>query len=300
MSHAGAMLHRTLKLSSRPYSFSTPRTRPMEQYIHGFSASEQLRLVEQAAALAPAVFSGLNLEAFSTLLEVGCGVGAQTKHLLDYWPHLRITSIDRNSSHLTSAAQYLSNEIASGRVALKNVNAEDLPFHSDSFDVVLTIWVLEHASHPRRILEEALRVLRPGGLLILNEVDNETFGFTPANRTIHDWWQKFNTFQRSGGADPFIGQRLRDLAIAVGFEDIVAEPLYLVSSQREPNRRLSLLRYLRDLLLSGTEAMKKAGLVDDLEEERLRKEFSLLESQPETDFQYSALRLKAIKSRPPA
>lgn len=42
---------------------------------------------------------------------------------------------------------------------------EELPFPDASFDVVLCENVVDHAANPRRILEEIVRVLRPGGLL---------------------------------------------------------------------------------------------------------------------------------------
>lgn len=277
-----------------------PNSESKEKYIHGFSAKERSRLVEQAAVLAPAVFSGFNLEKSLNLLEIGCGVGAQTKHLLHHWPHLKITGIDQNTSHLSSATQYLSDDISAGKVSLMDANAEALPFKSGSFDAALTIWVLEHASHPGLIAEEALRVLRPGGQLILNEVDNKTFGFTPDNPIIHRWWNKFNDFQQSAGADPFVGQSLGDMVRDTGFSSVIDEPLHLISSKREPDRRLIYLRYLRDLLLSGAEAMTQAGLVDDEEKESLSKEFSLLENQPQVDFQYYAVRVTAIKPSVPA
>lgn len=41
-----------------------------------------------------------------------------------------------------------------------------LPFRDEAFDTILLIDVLEHTSHPRRMVEEARRALRPGGRAI--------------------------------------------------------------------------------------------------------------------------------------
>src|SRR5438445_7514968 len=40
---------------------------------------------------------------------------------------------------------------------------EDLPFAGDTFDLVVSVWVLEHLRTPERVLGEVQRVLRPGG-----------------------------------------------------------------------------------------------------------------------------------------
>ena len=263
------------------------------EYIHGFSGAEFPRLIAQAAALAPAVFQGLNLGGCESLLEIGCGVGAQTKHILEHWPQLRISSIDKSDSHLGVASKYLEAEIAGDQVHLLRCDAAKLPFSENLFDVVMTIWVLEHVAHPASILSEAKRVLRPGGQLILTEVDNETFGFFPENEVIEGWWAKFNTYQQAAGADPFVGQRLDVLARACGFSSVSKEVLPIVSSAREPERRLFLLRYLRDLLLSGTENLKAGGYVSLADEQRLRREFRKLETGSGADFNYYAVRLRA-------
>lgn len=264
-------------------------------YIHGFSKIEQLRLIEQANTLAPAVFDGLRFDESEMLLEVGCGVGAQTRQLLQRWPGLKITAIDQSSTHLLAAADGLGEESFSAQVRLFRAKAETLPFDANVFDTALTIWVLEHVLQPELILAEMVRVLKPGGRIILTEVDNATFRFFPRNQIIEDWWSKFNRLQQAGGADPFIGQSLAQLAQKCGLAEIKEEPLYLVSSAREPQRRLELLRYSRDLLLSGAASLKQAGYIEDADAAALQAEFERLESCPEVDFQYLALRLSAVK-----
>ena len=264
-------------------------------YIHGFSSTEAPRLVEQAAVLAPAVFEGLDLRKDRTLLEIGCGVGAQTRQILSRWPQLNIHCIDINIYPLLSAVDYLKNEIACNQVTVTVADAEYLPFEANTYDAALTIWMLEHAQHPERIMSEMYRVLRPGGRILLTEVDNSTFGFTPENPVIEGWWQKFNACQQRGGSDPYIGQRLERIARDAGYIEINADILDIVSSSREPERRVILLRYLCDLLLSGSESMKRYGYIIGKDIDSLKEEFVYLESQPHINFLYQAVRLTAVK-----
>ncbi len=264
-------------------------------YIHGFSISEPPRLVEQAAVLAPAVFEGINLNKTANLLEIGCGVGAQTKHILRHWPHLYIHCIDINIDPLLSAADYLRDEIAGDQVSVTAADAENLPYEDNTFDAALTIWMLEHAQSPEKIFSEMHRVLKTGGRILLTEVDNSTFGFTPENTVIEGWWQKFNACQERGGSDPYIGQNLKRIARDTGFSDINEEVLDIVSSSREPQRRVELLRYLCDLLLSGAESMKRHGFISDEDKDKLKEEFISLESKPQINFLYQAVRLIACK-----
>jgi SAM-dependent methyltransferase len=46
------------------------------------------------------------------------------------------------------------------------VDLQNLPFSRESFDAVITDQVLEHLADPRRAVQEAYRVLRPGGLAV--------------------------------------------------------------------------------------------------------------------------------------
>ena len=56
-------------------------------------------------------------------------------------------------------------------------SAEALPFAPASFDAVLMLDVLEHVGDDRRSIDEIVRVLRPGGYLILSTPHKGLFGF---------------------------------------------------------------------------------------------------------------------------
>lgn len=89
----------------------------------------------------------------SNMLDLGCGRGGVAELL---WGDVRLAAgLDPDLESLTSHR-------AAGMPVVRGV-AENLPFAADSFDVVVSIWVLEHLVDPLSTFIEVRRVLRPGG-----------------------------------------------------------------------------------------------------------------------------------------
>jgi SAM-dependent methyltransferase len=263
-------------------------------YIHGFSGAEQQRLVAQAQTLAPSVFRGLDLPERGDLLEIGCGVGAELKIIAERRPALHLIGIDLNPSHLWAARDHLAEEIRQNRIELVRADALYLPFTDACFDRVITIWMLEHLPDPRPVLAEARRILYPGGQLICTEVDNARFGFEPRYAAIADWWNRFNRYQADQGGNPYVGDGLAEHAAGLGFDRIEMEPLYIIDSEREPVRRLELLDYLRNLLLSGAEQLVAGGYADEAARIRMEQEFAAARQLKELKFHYHGIRLTCV------
>ncbi len=95
------------------------------------------------------------------LLEVGAGAGRNTPR---YTGFRRVVLLDYSRTMLRQAQARLGRE---GRFLYVAGNAYTLPFMDGFFDAATMIRVLHHMAEPARVLAEVRRVLRPGGLFIL-------------------------------------------------------------------------------------------------------------------------------------
>ena len=88
-----------------------------------YTDEEAQRLIDQAEFLAPWVFDGLSLDGVGTLLEVGMGVGAETRLLRARWPQLHVLGCDISEAQLGHARRVLAGDIAAGAVELAHASA---------------------------------------------------------------------------------------------------------------------------------------------------------------------------------
>lgn len=105
------------------------------------------------------------------VLDIGCGGGFLSNHLGSLGH--RVTGLDASRDALSIAARH----DVTGRVRYQPGDALDLPFDNASFDAVCAMDFLEHVERPERVIAEAARVLRPGGL----------FFFHTFNRNFISW-----------------------------------------------------------------------------------------------------------------
>jgi SAM-dependent methyltransferase len=224
-------------------------------YLHGFTATEQQRLLDQADFLAPWVYAGVQLPQTGELLEVGAGVGAQTRHLLERTP-APIVALEFVPGQLQALQQVLAEPLRTGRVRAVRADARAIPFPDGHFSAAFVCWVLEHIPGPTSVLREALRVLRPGGQITVTEVHNQSLTLLPPDPELAQFWAALNATQLAMEGDPFVGPRLGGLLARCGYTDIRISFVPVHGDARDPERRRAMLEYFRLLLQSGVEAVR--------------------------------------------
>lgn len=89
------------------------------------------------------------------ILDVGCGIGTYVERFRAFSPH--VYGIDVSAERLAEST--MPNLVAAA--------AESLPFGDGAFDVLVFNEVIEHVADDRQTLEDALRVLRNGGHIVI-------------------------------------------------------------------------------------------------------------------------------------
>ena len=92
----------------------------------------------------------------SVLLDVGCGTGAMSAGM-QRWGH--VVSLDFTRLALQFAARR-------GLSGMLQADALNIPLRSESVDLVVALDVLEHLPQDRPAVQEFMRVLRPGGVVV--------------------------------------------------------------------------------------------------------------------------------------
>lgn len=263
------------------------------EYLHGFDSKEQNRLLHQARFLEPYVYAGVDLEFQKNLLEVGCGVGAQTKILCRRFPDLKITGIDLSEAQLAVAKSHLKKEIEGGQVALKQGDAQELSLAKKDYDSAFLCWFLEHVPQPLKVLKKVRAHLRSGAKIYCSEVFNQTLFMEPYSPAYLKYWFQFNDYQWTIKGHPFVGGQLGNFLKEAGYTDIQTEVRPFFFDSREPERREAFVEYFYQILLSAEKTLLREGRITAQDLRDMKNEVDRVKKAKDSVFFYAFVRATA-------
>jgi SAM-dependent methyltransferase len=269
------------------------------QYVHGYHSQENLRLRDQAGTLVDLLHEGIIFPPGSTVLEAGCGVGAQTVALVQHSPDALITSIDISPNSLTQA-QRRTEAAGISNVVFATVDVADLPnadgpLAAGQFDHVFVCFLLEHLPQPVEALRRLREMLKPGGVLIVIEGDHGSTYFYPDSAAAREAIACQVTLQAHAGGDALIGRQLYPLLTEAGYEAVRVEPRMVYVDANRPDLVDGFIRKTFTAMIAGIrEPAIAAGLVTP---ERFDNGIQDLErtTQPDGVFCYTFFRAVAAR-----
>jgi ubiquinone/menaquinone biosynthesis C-methylase UbiE len=186
----------------------------MSSYIHGTDPREQQRLAALNRLTNEAFLQFLTVEPDSLVLEVGSGLGILAAAAGSAAPGVRVVGVERSPEQLAAAGR------SPAHVAYVRGDAHALSFGHETFELVYGRYILEHVTHPERVVREMHRVARRGGRVAVCENDISLLRVDPPCPIFERVWLAFGRYQQSLGGDGLIGRRLYRLFVDAGFTRI--------------------------------------------------------------------------------
>jgi SAM-dependent methyltransferase len=220
-------------------------------------AGEIERLHLQSAAFArdtEVMLDLIGVRAGWSCLDLGCGPGGITDALSKrVGPSGRVIGLDRDAEFLAHA---LSCAPANVEFRQGDAYAPGLP--QESFDLVHMRFLASTAGDPERLIEEALALCRPGGIVAMQEPDVTTLNCYPS----HPAWATLKDVLIRAfcgvGADVHLAQRLYPLAREAGLVDVQFRPVLIGVRSIDP-----MADYLPATVESLRGTIGRLGLIAD-------------------------------------
>jgi SAM-dependent methyltransferase len=188
---------------------------------------EVARLEAQAALTADAEIAFMERVGLPgrLLLEVGCGSGAFLTRLSDRFPSHDVWGVEIRPDLLDRAR-------ARG-CPLVQGDAYAIPLSDGSCGTVVLRFVLQHVGDPRAAVREAARVLRPGGRLVIVDIDDGMWGcVTPTFGQLNDIYARFARAQARDGGDRLVGRKASGWLRDAGLRQVRAEAYSVTTDDR--------------------------------------------------------------------
>jgi SAM-dependent methyltransferase len=249
-------------------------------YVMGGEQSELDRLLLQCEDLrAEAVYllDQVAPEAGWRAVDVGCGpLGILDVLAERVGPTGRVVGVERESRFVEMARAELTRR-GLGRVEVIEGDATATGLPRSSFDLVHERLVLLQQPDPFPILQEMVALVRPGGYVMVEDIDEASWICHPPHPAYDALLDAFHTMLDRAGMDVHLGRKLPDLLRRVGLEEVTAEGHTGVSPLGD-RRRMHLLALVGPL----QSRLVQAGILDEVTVRELIEEVEAHLSRSDT------------------
>lgn len=164
--------------------------------------------------------------------EVGAGTGS-----IVYWlcntvgNEGAVVAIDLNTRFLS--------QVGNENLEIRQCDIEANPLEPETYDLIHTRMLLTHVSTPREVIASFVRALKPGGWLLLEELDCTTGGIGhPPSKVLAAAYEAMNRLMESVGRNPRLGREIVSLLLNQGLENVAGEGRAIVNMPGGPGATL--------------------------------------------------------------
>lgn len=234
-----------------------------DNYPLAANAEEIKRLRIQAESLAgeaAVLLQRIGVEAGMSCLDLGCGAGGITDLMAArVGPGGRVVGLDVDEFSLAAARAWAAG-LELGNVVFQSGSLFDNTLAPESFDLVHLRYVITTIGRHDEVVAAALRLVKPGGVLALQEADADGINAYPGHPAFSRLKEVLISVFDKVGADPIAGRQVFGLLRDAGLSEV---DVRVCTARARSHDEIS--DYLAQTVLSVREAIFKFGLMTEAE-----------------------------------
>lgn len=125
-----------------------------------------------------------NIQEGLTAVDVGAGTGFITEELLKH--NVKVIAIDQS----TKMIEEMRSRFCCRQIDFRLGEAKNLPIETEFVDYVFANMYLHHVENPPAAIKEMVRILKPGGKIVITDADEHNYEFLRTEQ--HDRWLGFD------------------------------------------------------------------------------------------------------------
>jgi ubiquinone/menaquinone biosynthesis C-methylase UbiE len=167
------------------------------------------------------------------VLCVGCGPGTILRELLAIDDSLKGVGLDISADRIEEAKK---RNRGVSQMEFVRGDAQAMRLGSNRFHLVYSRMLLEYLKDKEGAVQEMVRVCRPGGMVLLQDVDGQLLWHYPEDPVVQGTSERVVAALHETGFDPFVGRKLFSLAYKAGLKNInvQVEPYHLIAGKINP------------------------------------------------------------------
>ena len=236
------------------------------EYLNGFDSVSVTSTYKQA------ILDACEIQSSHHMLDVGCGTATHIPAFSNaVGTNGTVTAIDISQEFIQRAQQEQQQDSKLNNVQFQVANVYQLPYRSRTFDIVKEDRVFQHLVRPWEAVQEMVRVVKPGGTIVIANPDFYTFVMDPILSQYHSQQHRWNQIQRSPPSShdyydmeqlttkvlngviptlcihPAIGSQLSRLLYAAGLYNIQVQVIPLLLNGRQDLEKIVPITYMAQL-----------------------------------------------------
>lgn len=165
------------------------------------------------------IWKNAGLNPGMSVLDLACGPGFISCELAKQTVSGHVTGVDISEELIAVAHQAKVSEKIEN-VSFSTGNVYELTLPENSFDFVYARFVFQHLEKPQLALANIRKVLKPGGILCVLDIDDNWTSFSPESDAFIKFIRKAGAGQKRKGGNRMIGSQLFGLLNAAGFKTV--------------------------------------------------------------------------------